>query len=132
MKSKIIKTFRQFIKYGLVGISNTLITLAVIFIFMKLLNVSYIISNAIGFLFGFINSFILNRIWTFKSKKSIGRESLFYIMIFSISYILQLMLLVILKEKLQMEPEYAQIIAILFYSILNFSGNKYITFKSEN
>ena len=130
MKSKIIKkTIKQLIKYGLVGISNTLITLAVIFIFMKLLNFSYIISNAVGFLFGFINSFILNKIWTFKSKKSVGRESLLYIMIFAVCYILQLILLIVLKEKLHVKPEYAQIIAILFYSMLNFSGNKYITFK---
>ena len=130
MNNKISKTIEQFIKYGLVGVSNTIITLSIIFVFMKLLNVSYIPSNAVGYLFGFINSFILNKIWTFKSKKSIGRESLFFVLIFVTCYLLQLILLIILKEKLQIMPEYAQIISILFYSILNFSGNKFITFKN--
>jgi len=131
MKDKITQTIGQLVKYGLVGISNTLITLAIIFVFMKLFNFSYIISNAAGFLFGFINSFILNRMWTFKSKNSMGRESIFYILIFAVCYMLQLILLVVLKEKLQIKPEYAQIIAIVFYSILNFSGNKFITFKNK-
>jgi putative flippase GtrA len=120
---------KQFIKYGLVGILNTIITIIIIFSMMKLLNFSYIFSNAVGFIFGFINSFILNRIWTFKSKKSMGMESLLYIIIFAVSYIFQLILLIVLKEELQVKPEYAQIVSIIFYSILNFSGNKYITFK---
>ena len=129
-KVNISKTIKQFIKYGLVGVLNTLITLSIIFVFMKLLNVSYILSNAVGYLFGFINSFILNKIWTFKSKKSIGRESFFFVLIFVICYLLQLALLVILKEKLQIKPEYAQIIAMGFYTVINFLGNKYITFKA--
>ena len=130
MNNKIIKTIEQFAKFGMVGVLNTIITISVIFIFMKLFHVSYIISNAVGYLFGFINSFILNKIWTFKSKKSIGSESFFFVLIFIICYSLQLILLVILKEKLQIMPEYAQIISMIFYSIINFSGNKFITFKN--
>lgn len=131
MKSKnnISISVRQFVKFGLVGILNTIITISIIFVFMKLLNISYIISNVVGYLFGFINSFILNKIWTFASKKSIGRESFLFVVIFVVCYSLQLILLIILKEKLQIKPEYAQIISIIFYSILNFSGNKFITFR---
>ena len=123
-------SIQQFVKYGLVGVLNTIITISVIFIFMKLLNVSYIISNIVGYLFGFINSFFLNKIWTFKSKKSIGRESFFFILIFVICYFIQLVFLIILKEKLLVKPEYAQIIAMGFYTIINFLGNKFITFKA--
>ena len=131
MKSKnnISISVRQFVKFGLVGILNTIITISIIFVFMKLLNISYIISNVVGYLFGFINSFILNKIWTFASKKSIGRESFLFVVIFVVCYSLQLILLIILKEKLQIKPEYAQIISIIFYSILNFTGNKFITFR---
>ena len=130
MKNKISQTIRQFIKFGLVGVLNTIITLSIIFVFMKLFNVSYILSNVIGYLFGFINSFILNKIWTFKSKKSIGSESFFFVLIFIICYFIQLAFLIILKEKLLVKPEYAQIISMIFYSIINFTGNKFITFKN--
>lgn len=129
-KNNVSRILRQLIKYGLVGVLNTIITISIIFVFMKLLNVSYILSNAVGYLFGFVNSFILNKIWTFKSKKSIGRESFFFVLIFVICYLFQLLLLVILKEKLQIKPEYAQIIAMGFYTVINFLGNKYITFKA--
>nr|MDA3813354.1 GtrA family protein [Candidatus Cloacimonadota bacterium] len=106
-----------------------IITISIIFIFMKLLNVSYILSNSIGYLFGFINSFTLNKIWTFKSKKSIKRESSYFILIFIICYSIQLIILILLKEKLLVKPQYAQIIAMGFYTLINFMGNKYITFK---
>ncbi len=130
MNNKISKTIKQFIKYGLVGVSNTLITLSIIFVFMKLLNVPYIPSNAVGYLFGFINSFFLNKIWTFKSKESIGKESFFFILIFIICYSIQLVFLIILKEIILVKPEFAQIIAMGFYTVMNFLGNKYITFKA--
>lgn len=130
MKNKIPQTIRQFIKFGLVGVLNTIITLSIIFVFMKLLNVSYILSNVIGYLFGFVNSFMLNKIWTFKSKKSIGSESFFFVLIFVVCYFIQLTFLIILKEKLLVKPEYAQIISMILYSIINFSGNKFITFKN--
>ena len=129
-KNNVSRIIRQFIKYGLVGVLNTILTISIIFIFMKLLNASYIISNAVGYLFGFINSFILNKIWTFKSKKSIGKESFYFILIFIICYSFQLVFLVILKEKLLVNPEYAQIIAMVFYTIINFTGNKFITFRA--
>ncbi|MEA2095912.1 MAG: GtrA family protein [Candidatus Cloacimonadota bacterium] len=130
MNNKITKTIEQFIKFGMVGLLNTLITISIIFIFMMLLNVSYILSNIIGYLFGFVNSFILNKIWTFKSKKPIGRESFFFVLIFAICYLLQLLLLIVLKENLKIIPEYAQLIAMGLFAVLNFSGNKFITFKN--
>lgn len=131
-KVNISKIIKQFVKYGLVGVINTIITISIIYIFMKLLNVSYIISNVVGYLFGFINSFVLNKIWTFKSKKSIEKERFFFILIFVICYSIQLVFLVILKEKLLIKSEYAQIIAMGFYTVLNFVGNKYITFKGRS
>ena len=129
-KIKISKIFRQFIKFGLVGILNTLITLTIIFLFMKVLKASYILSNVVGYILGFINSFILNKIWTFKSKGHVGKESFYFIVIFLVCYSIQLGFLIILKEKLLIKAEYAQIIAMGLYTIMNFTGNKYITFKA--
>jgi putative flippase GtrA len=97
---------------------------------MKLAGVSYLIANAVGYVLGFLNSFILNKLWTFRSNKPFAREGMFFILMFAICYSLQLLFLIFLKEKLQISPEYAQVIAMIFYAILNFAGNKMITFKS--
>lgn len=43
-----MKTVRQAIKYGIVGVSNTLITALVIWVMMKGLHCSDVLSNVVG------------------------------------------------------------------------------------
>jgi putative flippase GtrA len=56
----------QFIKFGIVGISNTLLTLAVYTVLLKVFGVWYLAASAIGFVVGATNGFLLNRRWTFR------------------------------------------------------------------
>lgn len=130
MKINVPKIIKQIFKYGMVGSLNTIITISTIFIFMKLFKVSYILSNAAGYILGFINSFFLNKTWTFKSKGSMGKESLFFMFIFLISYSMQLVFLIFLKEKMLIKAEYAQVIAMGLSALINFTGNKFVTFKA--
>jgi putative flippase GtrA len=55
----------QFVKFGIVGISNTLLTLAVYTLLLKVFGVWYLAASAIGFAVGAVNGFLLNRRWTF-------------------------------------------------------------------
>ncbi len=55
----------QFIKFGIVGVSNTLIAFAVYTVLLKVFGVWYLAASAIGFILGAINGFLLNRRWTF-------------------------------------------------------------------
>jgi putative flippase GtrA len=56
----------QFVKFGIVGISNTLLTLAVYTVLLKVFGVWYLAASAIGFAVGATNGFLLNRRWTFR------------------------------------------------------------------
>lgn len=56
----------QFVKFGIVGVSNTLLTLAVYTLLLKVLGVWYLAASAIGFVVGAVNGFLLNRRWTFR------------------------------------------------------------------
>jgi putative flippase GtrA len=56
----------QFAKFGIVGVSNTLITLVVYTLLLKVFGVWYLAASAIGFVAGAINGFLLNRRWTFR------------------------------------------------------------------
>jgi len=127
--NSILKTTQQFIKYGIVGVINTLITLSVIFLLMNGFDVNYLISNIVGYMLGFINSFILNKLWTFKSKGKLKNELFLFIIAFLVCYGAQLLFLIFLIEGLDFSAEISQIIAMAFYTILNFLGNKYFTFK---
>lgn len=63
------ETLIQFIKYGMVGAMNTLVTLGVIFICKTFLGWNLYLSNALGYIAGVINSFIWNKTWVFRSQK---------------------------------------------------------------
>src|SRR5438105_14935645 len=56
----------QFVKFGIVGVSNTLLTFAVYTVLLKGFGVWYLAASAIGFGVGTVNSFLLNRRWTFR------------------------------------------------------------------
>ena len=57
---------RQFIKYGIVGASNTVLTF-VIYSVLVTLNVDYLLSIVVGYSIGSLNSYLLNRHWTFRA-----------------------------------------------------------------
>jgi len=59
----------QFIKFGTVGVANTLLTFVVFTVLVKGFGVWYILASAIGFVAGASNGFLLNRSWTFKGHK---------------------------------------------------------------
>src|SRR6478672_1026024 len=56
----------QFVKFGIVGVSNTLLTFAVYTVLLKGFDVWYLAASAIGFVAGATNGFLLNRRWTFR------------------------------------------------------------------
>jgi putative flippase GtrA len=56
----------QLLKFGIVGVSNTLLTFAVYTFLLKVLGVWYLAASAIGFIIGATNGFLLNRRWTFR------------------------------------------------------------------
>jgi putative flippase GtrA len=56
----------QFVKFGIVGISNTLLTFIVYTLLLKVFGVWYLAASAIGFGVGATNGFLLNRRWTFR------------------------------------------------------------------
>ena len=55
-----METIKQAIKYGVVGLSNTLITMIVIWVMMKLFGCREGLSNLTGYVVGILNSFIWN------------------------------------------------------------------------
>src|SRR5437660_12588671 len=61
-----VPVLAQFVKFGIVGISNTLLTLAIYTFLLEVFGVWYLAASAIGFAAGTVNSFLLNRRWTFR------------------------------------------------------------------
>ncbi len=124
-----MKTVRQAIKYGIVGVSNTLITAVVIWILMKVAHCSDVLSNVVGYIAGVVNSFIWNKQWTFQSHAGWVKSAVRFGLVFGICYLLQLGFLFLLNAWLPIDPYYNQLIAMAFYTVINFIFNKVYTFK---
>jgi len=120
----------QFLKFGIVGISNTLITALTIWLFLKVLHCSDYFANFTGYILGLINSFIWNRKWTFESKTKVSATLFKFIATFAISYLFQLGNLYLLLHYTHIDPYFCQLLSIVVYTILNFVLNKTYTFKN--
>ena len=59
---------RQFLRYLIVGVMNTLVTLVVIYLCKSQWGVNQWVSNGIGYVAGLINSFVWNKLWVFNSR----------------------------------------------------------------
>lgn len=145
----------QLIKYGTVGVINTLVTWVAYWVVMHLVfgieddesNVSSEvvgISNIVAYTMGLFCSFILNRSWTFKSHKKWARDFIKFGIVFFVCYISQLALVLLLNfhanadniqftlfnhESLIYAADIYFVIGNVFYTILNFICNKYYTFR---
>lgn len=126
---KRMETVKQAIKYGIVGASNTLITAVVIWVMMKLLGCSDVTSNIVGYVAGVFNSFIWNKRWTFQSSAGWTSSAIRFGVVFGICYLLQLGVLMFLNAHLSVDPYYNQLLAMAFYTVINFIMNKFYTFK---
>ncbi len=127
---KISKSMIQFIKFGIVGVSNTLLTAATIWVLLKVLHYSDYTSNIVGYVVGLVNSFIWNRKWTFDSKTKITDTLFKFILTFGISYLFQLGNLYLLLHYTSIDSYISQLLSIAVYTGINFILNKIYTFKT--
>ncbi|MCE5227425.1 MAG: GtrA family protein [Porphyromonadaceae bacterium] len=125
-----METLKQAIRYGVVGVSNTLITAVVIWVMMKMAGCSDVLSNITGYAAGVLNSFVLNKKWTFKSSIGWTRGAVRFGVVFGICYLMQLGLLLYLNKHLTIDSYFNQLLAMAFYTVINFIMNKYYTFKA--
>ena len=110
-----METIKQAIKYGVVGLSNTLITMIVIWVMMKLFGCREGLSNLTGYVAGILNSFIWNKQWTFKgSSTGWTKGAVRFTIAFIICY----------------DHYYNHLIGMAFYTVINFLVNKFYTFKA--
>ncbi len=137
----------HFIKYNLIGVINTLITLIVVWILHQQFDWNLEISNFLGFVVGGVNSYIVNRLWNFKSTNEKRSEMIRFLVIFIFAYLLNLGVLEAVKTTLAPGGTFvsfanilapyvksgyiAHVIANVVYVIASFSLYKCWVFKER-
>ena len=121
------QTLGQLVKYGAVGVLNTLITALVIYVCQELWGMNPVTSNALGYVAGLVNSFVFNSRWTFKSAFS-WRNFIGFMVAFGVCYVIQLLVLLALRKAGTIPPYPQQLIAMVVYTGANFLLNKFVVF----
>ena len=72
----------KFLKFGVVGASGMVVHLGVLYLLRDGVHVNQYVANTIGFVTAATTNYILNRIWTFRSKeKQVAVEYLKFILV---------------------------------------------------
>ena len=128
MKIKLF--YRQFVSYSMIGIISLLIDIIVYVLLSDFFLISKSLSKIISFILASINSFLGNKIFTFKIKSYNFREPLKFILLYSVSLIANSsthdFFLNIFDGFLPF------IIASIVSIIINFGGQKLWVFKNKN
>ncbi len=126
------EVFLQFVKFGIVGISNTAISYGV-YAILTYIGLQYIVANAIGFFVSVVNSFYWNNKYVFKEskeKRSILLTFIKTLLAYSVtSLFLSSILLAVFVEKLSISKYIAPLIVLCITVPLNFLIQKFWAFK---
>lgn len=123
--------FRQSLRFALVGIVNTLVGLAVIFGLMFFFGIGPGVANALGYAIGLLISFVLNRLWTFESGRSVKDVLPKYLAVAFLSYLLNLGIVLSASSGLGINPYVSQVMGIVSYTIFMFCGCRWFVFASH-
>lgn len=127
-----MKKLNQFIKFAIVGCSNTIISLATYYVLI-FFGVYYIVAYTAGFLLSVCNAFFWNNKYVFKNKEEDSNLRVFYkvFLSYGISYLLSLLLMGILVEVLHIHEYIAPILKMCITIPLNFFMNKIWAFRDK-
>ena len=124
-KSALFGLFTQFIKFGIVGISNTLISLAIYYIFIFINKDLYIIGYIVGFFVSVVNAFVLNTRFVFKDRgennKKAGVSAFIKMLsVYGFTVVLGIVLLYLLVNKIGVSEFLAPILNLVVTVPINF------------
>ena len=125
----------QFIKFGLVGVSNAVVSMAV-YSGLVYFGAHYIIANVFAFILSVLNAYFWNSRFVFIQNEDEFRNPLFSLIKTYISYgftgiILQSLFLFVFIDKMAINKYLAQILCIVINLPLNFILNKFWSFKID-
>jgi len=130
----------QFGKFMAVGVANFVVDYGILYLLSTVAGFPTAPSNVVSYTCGLVNSFILNRYWTFKQKLSFfSAHFVKFVFVNLISLGVNTLAVWILVELYGftdgvygMENLYAKLIATVFSFTVNFAGNKLLVFKDDN
>lgn len=143
------RSFIQFIKFALVGASNTIIDMLVSMVLNAIFH-WYYFAKVIGYCCGVLNSYLLNSRWTFKEeRRKDAKEIISFIGVNLVVLLISLGLMSLMKNtwnlvewwdtlslpswmlKLVNGERFCMLVSAVICIVINFIGNKLFVFTNR-
>lgn len=128
------QSFMQFVKFALVGCSNTVVTY-VVYVLGVAAGLHYQFSNLLGYALGILNSFFWNNRFVFKRRAGEQRNLLAALgkvyVSYAFSYVVSAVLLFVWIDLLNVPEFFGPLITTAVTTPINFLLNKLWAFRSR-
>jgi putative flippase GtrA len=118
---------RHAVKYGIVGVCNVVIDLAVYTLLVHF-GLWYLAARTIAVVVATVNGYTWNRIWTFRAGGHEHEKLVRYVTVTGVGLLLNLSMLTVLVEVFGVGAVRAAVIAIPFVAGFQFLANRFWTF----
>lgn len=126
-----MKTILQFIKFSIVGLSNTLISLAIYYVCLWL-GFHYLLANLLGFLISVWNAYYWSSKYVFKDTEQKNTKVLIKVYAsYGATFLLSTILLMLFVQGLGISDKIAPILNLCVTVPLNFLLNKIWVYKDK-
>ena len=123
------------IKFGIVGVINTVFGTAIMFGLYNLAGCSYWLSSAANYFFGSILSYFLNKNFTFQNKDSVSKTIPRFVLNILVCYILAYgiakpaALYALQNYSVAIQENVAMLVGMCLFVVFNYCGQRYFAFK---
>ena len=126
-----------FLKIVLVGVINTIVGTAVMFLCYNAFHCSYWFSSAMNYVIGSIVSYFLNKYFTFQNKERSWKIVAKFIINITICYLAAyglakpLVAHVLSGQTVNIQENGGMLVGMVLFVILNYLGQRFFTFKKR-
>ncbi len=122
----------------MVGIANTIIGTAVMFIFYNVLHLSYWVSTVSNYVIGSICSYLLNKHYTFRYHEKGFGSLIRFILNILVCYLLAygiakpVMSHLLSSCSISTQENISMVLGMILFVVFNYIGQRYFAFKTWN
>ncbi len=121
-----------FVKFSIVGIVNTAVDFSAFALLYSVLGIHYLPSQAISYTLGLLNSFVLNKLWTFNNRScQIPVQLTKFFSINIVSLLISLLGLRLLCGYFGFNVYIVKICIIIITQMVNYCGYRFWVFQKN-
>jgi len=129
--SNMIVKYKSFVRFVCVGFINTFVDFSAFIIFNVLFGLDKVVCQFIGYSFGILNSFVMNKVWTFEnrtSKFNTVKQFIKFIMVNLLSLVISMIGIKILVDSYHLTLYLSKVVVTAMAQMVNYIGYRFWVF----